>query len=148
MIATVFGGKSSTSRNAKVAELLDLGFRRAPSRAPLQKPDTPEYIGKENVFVAGAVHSSLRPKARAPQQPLLVADAVEAVIESVGDTVPVTETVAEAVADTATTLTASTSETVQAAVEATVASISMAAREMLRRRGVGFMFRARFIGVA
>ncbi|WP_370304473.1 serine hydrolase [Pseudooceanicola sp.] len=127
VIATVFGGKSSTSRNAKVAELLDLGFRRAPSRAPLQKPDTPEYIGKENVFVAGAVHSSLRPKARAPQQPLLVADAVEAVIESVGDTVPVTETVAEAVADTATTLTASTSETVQAAVEATVAEVDAAA---------------------
>ena len=36
VIATVFGGKSSVSRNARVAELLDMGFRRAPSRAPIR----------------------------------------------------------------------------------------------------------------
>ncbi|MBT3466986.1 MAG: D-alanyl-D-alanine carboxypeptidase, partial [Rhodobacteraceae bacterium] len=41
IIATVFGGKSSASRNAKVAELLDLGFRRAPNRAPIRKPNAP-----------------------------------------------------------------------------------------------------------
>lgn len=33
VIAVVFGGRSSSSRNARVAELLDLGFRKAPSRA-------------------------------------------------------------------------------------------------------------------
>ena len=31
IIATVFGGQSTAARNAKVAELLDLGFRRAPA---------------------------------------------------------------------------------------------------------------------
>lgn len=41
VIATVFGGRSSASRNAKVAELLDLGFRRAPSRTKIKKPDVP-----------------------------------------------------------------------------------------------------------
>ena len=45
IIATMFGGKSSAARNAKVAELLDLGFSRAPSRAKLQKPRKPRYPG-------------------------------------------------------------------------------------------------------
>ncbi|MCV6585214.1 MAG: D-alanyl-D-alanine carboxypeptidase [Marinibacterium sp.] len=43
IIATVFGGTSTAARNAKVAELLDLGFRRAPSRAPIRKPKLPAY---------------------------------------------------------------------------------------------------------
>ena len=38
IIATVFGGKSTRSRNARVAELLDMGFARAPSHARLIKP--------------------------------------------------------------------------------------------------------------
>ena len=32
VIATVFGGRSSASRNAKVAELMDLGFKRTKPR--------------------------------------------------------------------------------------------------------------------
>jgi len=70
IIATVFGGKSSASRNAKVAELLDLGFRRAPSRAPIRKPAAPNYAGvpelaaPKTIVVASAVKKSLRPKAR------------------------------------------------------------------------------------
>lgn len=72
VIATVFGGKSTASRNARVAELLDLGFRKAPSRAPLQKPDRPEYAGNtaepgtagKTIRVTGTVQKSLRPKAR------------------------------------------------------------------------------------
>ena len=80
IIATVFGGKSSTSRNAKVAELLDLGFRRAPSRAPLRKPQPPAYAGNEGIPGAettqlAAVTSSLRPRAR-PDTAILVAKAV------------------------------------------------------------------------
>ncbi len=69
IIATVFGGKSGASRNAKVAELLDMGFRRAPSRAPIRKPSRPEYAGNAglNVQVArlvGAPSTSLRPVLR------------------------------------------------------------------------------------
>ncbi|WP_235857898.1 D-alanyl-D-alanine carboxypeptidase family protein [Marimonas lutisalis] len=75
VIATVFGGRSSASRNAKVAELLDLGFRRSPSNAPVRKPDAPVYAatgsGRAAPGTAGktirlvtAVRKSLRPVAR------------------------------------------------------------------------------------
>lgn len=39
VIAVVFGGTSTASRNARVAELLDLGFRRAPTRVALVRPE-------------------------------------------------------------------------------------------------------------
>src|SRR6056297_3561992 len=45
IIATVFGGRSTASRNARIAELLDLGFERAPSRATIRKPALPTYNG-------------------------------------------------------------------------------------------------------
>jgi D-alanyl-D-alanine carboxypeptidase len=90
IIVTVFGGKSTTSRNAKVAELMDLGFRRAPSRARLRKPKTPAYVAvapqpRENpgstaggkgktIRLVLAVKKSIRPKLRpSKQEPLLVA---------------------------------------------------------------------------
>ena len=52
IIATVFGGRSTATRNAKVAELLDLGFRRAPSRASVRKPRLPRYDGPPPTAVA------------------------------------------------------------------------------------------------
>ena len=69
IIATVFGGKSGASRNAKVAELLDMGFRRAPSRAPIRKPARPAYAGNAGLgatvaALTGAPTSSLRPALR------------------------------------------------------------------------------------
>ncbi len=77
VIATVFGGKSSASRNAKVAELLDLGFRQAPSQARLRRPSLPRYVGNieapvvasaggagKTVRPNGLVTISLRPKTR------------------------------------------------------------------------------------
>lgn len=95
IIATVFGGKSSTSRNAKIVELLDLGFRRAPSRARLRAPTRPAYVGNQGinapntrvatnggsgktVRVNGLVTTSLRPKARPETaETILVASATE-----------------------------------------------------------------------
>ncbi len=72
IIATVFGGRSTATRDAKVAELLDLGFRRAPGNAPLQKPGRPAYVGNTTgagaTRVAGAVSRSLRPQPRAADQ--------------------------------------------------------------------------------
>lgn len=56
IITTVFGGRSTVSRNAKVAELMDLGFKRAPSRVAVAKPRVPAYMGKSGggaVMVAG-----------------------------------------------------------------------------------------------
>ena len=56
IITTVFGGRSTVSRNAKVAELMDLGFKRAPTRVAVNKPRRPAYMGKMGggtVMVAG-----------------------------------------------------------------------------------------------
>jgi len=44
IIATVFGGRSTVSRNQRVAELLDLGFQKAPSRVALRKPEKPGAV--------------------------------------------------------------------------------------------------------
>ena len=38
IIATVFGGRSTASRNARIAELLDMGFKKAPNRVATNKP--------------------------------------------------------------------------------------------------------------
>ncbi|PIE16507.1 MAG: D-alanyl-D-alanine carboxypeptidase [Rhodobacterales bacterium] len=43
IIVTVFGGRSVASRNAQVTKLMDLGFRRAPSRVRIRKPGKPRY---------------------------------------------------------------------------------------------------------
>ena len=92
VIATVFGGKSTASRNAKVAELLDLGFRRAPSRVKVRKPQKPGYspdtgpvvvagngststAAGKTIRVTGAVKRSLRPVLRPSTEPVLLADA-------------------------------------------------------------------------
>jgi|TARA_R110002049_G_scaffold307712_2_gene509092 D-alanyl-D-alanine carboxypeptidase len=80
IIVTVFGGQSTASRNAKVAELMDMGFRRAPSSAPLSKPSTPVYADVETgpssvpgstvggagktIRLVGAVTTSKRPHLR------------------------------------------------------------------------------------
>ena len=87
IIATVFGGRSTATRNARVAELLDMGFRRAPTNAPVRKPALPNYVASltdEDTELKGktirlhtAVKKSLRPVARKdgtkPDQDMLLA---------------------------------------------------------------------------
>jgi D-alanyl-D-alanine carboxypeptidase len=100
IITTVFGGRSTSTRNAKVAELMDLGFRRAPSHATLRKPSKPTYVGNaspsgatgKTIRLMTAVKKSLRPKQRpnsiAKDQPMLVAvkdDINEALTEILAD---------------------------------------------------------------
>lgn len=46
IIATMFGGTSTAQRNAKVAELLDLGFSRAPGRVKESQPPAPQYLAE------------------------------------------------------------------------------------------------------
>lgn len=58
IIATMFGGTSTAQRNAHVAELLDIGFSRAPSRVATRAPRTPGYQGRGAVAVASAPSSS------------------------------------------------------------------------------------------
>lgn len=108
VIATVFGGRSSASRAAKVSELLDLGFRRAPSNTPVRKPALPEYTAVasnkvpvkkgKTIRILTAVKKSSRPKMRpvqeAPQQELLLAladDIEKAVKEASKAPVPTAE---------------------------------------------------------
>ncbi len=118
IIATVFGGKSSTSRNAKIAELLDLGFRRAPSRARVQAPGRPAYVGNrglgdttrvasatsggagKTVRVNGLVKTSLRPLSRPTPivDPEVIAEAVQIATATLSDDTPApaTETITTA----------------------------------------------------
>ncbi|APZ51961.1 D-alanyl-D-alanine carboxypeptidase family protein [Salipiger abyssi] len=86
IITTVFGGRSTASRNAKVAELMDLGFKRANTRVALRRPGKPPYLGNKGLgdvlvarsadpspdgargktirVVSAAVTRSLRPQSR------------------------------------------------------------------------------------
>ena len=93
IIATVFGGASTASRNVKVTELMNLGFNRAPSRATLKRPDMvavalPETVqgngqaatnggAGKTVRVSGSVSRSLRPKMRAVPDVFLAVNAAD-----------------------------------------------------------------------
>ncbi len=69
IIATMFGGRSTAARNKRVAELLDMGFNRAPTRVAVKKP-APLAVaslgGSDAVTISAprAVASSLIPKRR------------------------------------------------------------------------------------
>ena len=52
IIATIFGGQSTAQRNAKMAELLDLGFDSAPANAKTTKPAVPEYSGGDDLIAS------------------------------------------------------------------------------------------------
>lgn len=98
IIATMFGGSSSSQRNARVAELLDMGFARAPSRARFNAPQRPAYAGRsgggggaKTIRVSGAVSRSLRPRAR-PTAPV-----TEPSPEVVASTAAINSALAEAV---------------------------------------------------
>lgn len=96
IIATVFGGRSSASRNERIMELLDMGFARAPANATVRRPELPTYGESDGragrtIRPNGLVTSSLRP----PPRPLPVpepeeireasADLIAAVEEAVED---------------------------------------------------------------
>ena len=161
IIVTVFGGASTTSRNAKVAELMDLGFRRAPSSAPLRKPAVPEYVAQadpepqtaapgakgKTIRLIRAVKESKRPKIRPGSDEAVLAavteasDAMNDVLSSAIDAavaqanatpVPEAPKVAEA-QPTAITPTEQQSETVEQVILA-VAKTSV--RPTLRPKGL------------
>ena len=53
IIATVFGGKSTADRNAKMADLLDLGFRKA-GKNVAEEPPTKVSPADDEALIAGA----------------------------------------------------------------------------------------------
>ncbi|KEP70240.1 D-Ala-D-Ala carboxypeptidase [Thioclava dalianensis] len=79
IIATVFGGTSTANRNAKMADLLDLGFRKAPENARTLPPTPPQYIPPSSspALIAQnlAPKTSLRPDDR-PDLPQADGDAI------------------------------------------------------------------------
>lgn len=96
IIATVFGGRSTASRNERIMELLDMGFARAPANATVRRPDLPSYgpgegLAGRTVRPNGLVTSSLRPLPRPlpatdPEAiPEVSPDLIAAVEEAVGN---------------------------------------------------------------
>ncbi len=59
IIATVFGGKSTADRNAKMAKLLDLGFAKAPRNAQTRVPDAPVLDGADDELLVSQIDESL-----------------------------------------------------------------------------------------
>jgi D-alanyl-D-alanine carboxypeptidase len=105
VIATVFGGTSTATRNARIAELLDLGFERAPTHAAVRKPALPTY-GGATLPGPSTPETSMRPIMRglsgviaaAPaEKPSTVVASTRSAIEAA-----VTEAVATTVAEKAT----------------------------------------------
>jgi D-alanyl-D-alanine carboxypeptidase len=108
IIATVFGGNSTASRNAEMARLMDLGFQRAPRYARVRKPAPPAYAGRvaegRTAGTAGsrlAVVASLRPVGRpvrpeapAPDAPAM---AIAALDTGIADAVAVAAAAAAAI---------------------------------------------------
>ena len=84
IIATVFGGRSVTWRTARIKELLDMGFDRAPTRVAVKAPRKPVMMadgGSGKVIkTTGLINRSPRPIGRpsaAPASSVLVAMADE-----------------------------------------------------------------------
>ncbi|MBT8459491.1 MAG: D-alanyl-D-alanine carboxypeptidase [Boseongicola sp.] len=112
IIATVFGGRSTAWRNARVAELLDMGFDRAPSRVAVRKPSRPVLTAEgaqgtpgRIIRTSGLVTKSLRPRLRpveAPPEEMLIAlqdgiaDALADVVADASTATPAPEIIPEA----------------------------------------------------
>ncbi len=53
VIVTVFGGRSVAHRHEQVVQLMDRGFRQAPSRVAVRRPSPPNYSNAPQVVAAG-----------------------------------------------------------------------------------------------
>jgi D-alanyl-D-alanine carboxypeptidase len=101
IIATIFGGTSTANRNARMAELMDIGFGAAKNRVKEQPPVAPhpdealiasnepqideidaEGGAGKTVRVSGEVKVSLRPKAR-PERPAVPDEVAIAMAEGI-----------------------------------------------------------------
>lgn len=88
IIATVFGGTSTTARNARVAELLDMGFKRAPSRAALRKPQKPSYFASRKAKPKRSpvvLTASLRPQMRPGSEQVVASVNAEDIVAAVAE---------------------------------------------------------------
>jgi D-alanyl-D-alanine carboxypeptidase len=131
LIATILGGSSTAMRNAKMAELLDLGFKRArpgvavqPPAPPVLEPGADEQLVVElegtgeavqpgkTIRVAGSVDHSARPKHR-PN-----ADVIAAAVAAAQEPLPFAVAEAEPGAAVAVEVAAAGPDATAAAVDA------------------------------
>jgi D-alanyl-D-alanine carboxypeptidase len=75
VIATVFGGRSTASRNARVAELLDLGFKKSAGWANKRALKKPPYLGKGASATGIIVSNNSDPKPGTRAKTIRVASA-------------------------------------------------------------------------
>ena len=75
IIATVLGGTSTAQRNATMAQLLDMGFGRAPTRVREEKPEPPQYIAERKSSRKVTQVAAAAPVARPASAPAPVAAA-------------------------------------------------------------------------
>ena len=151
VIATVFGGKSTASRNAKIAELLDLGFRRAPSKAPIRKPASPVYADKstkskggsvkggkgKTIRLVGAVKTSKRPQLRPGTQiEVVMAKAEEPKVDSAALNADINAALAEAQKTPAPTEPVKQASVKQEPVKAKITLAAASIRPALRPKGL------------
>ncbi|UWR00929.1 D-alanyl-D-alanine carboxypeptidase [Rhodobacteraceae bacterium S2214] len=116
IIATVFGGSSTAARNARITELMDMGFQRAPSNVRVNEPTPPAAntlvssngtaatnggSGK-TIRVTGLVQASLRPQSRpaadAPQLDVNT-DLIASLLAETVDTDSIDTALSEALGD-------------------------------------------------
>jgi len=93
IVASVFGGRSTNARNKEMARLLDLGFKRAPSRVTRVKPHRLPFIGnstkvadlKKNKTkrIRGIVARAKRPTPRPALRSVQVTKSVAGLVTSV-----------------------------------------------------------------
>ncbi|QIE42701.1 serine hydrolase [Rhodobacteraceae bacterium SC52] len=90
IIATMFGGSSAASRNARVAELLDMGFSRAPNRVAEVRPVRPNLTqiarsSPKSNAVATSVRLAVATSDRPTPRPIRVDAVIAAVTETVSE---------------------------------------------------------------
>ncbi len=159
IIATVFGGTSTANRNARMVELMDLGFEKSKNRVREKPPVAPEALPPDaliasaegeideidavggagkTIRISGEVKVSPRPKPRpvTPEVPDAVALAMAegiagALAEATAEPAPegTLDFQAEAIAEGAPPATAPTPETTEAVAEALAEATPEAASE-------------------
>jgi len=87
IIAVMFGGTSTAQRNARVAELMNLGFQRAPSRAsvaslPRLSLHPSRQMVASNVSESGMVPRANRPPRRSETVAVLMARNVDEAVQA------------------------------------------------------------------
>lgn len=140
IIATVFGGRSTATRNARVAELLDMGFKRAPTRVATRKPALPTYApnagqattDRRRLAIAKSPRPHLRPNASAPAK--TEPDLPVIKISDEDMLLALTESIKDAVQVAAATEVVSTKSTITRSPKPKLRPVDARAQEQLTQR--------------